>query len=416
VPRGLVLRLLGFCAARELIPLYGIYALLFRDSGLSDGAVSSLFVIWSITGFVFEVPSGAWADTYDRRRLLVWAALISACGFALWTAWPTYAGFAAGFVMWGLSGAMVSGTFESLVYDELAARQATIAYPRLLGWARAAETAAATLGILLGAPLYAIGGYALAGWVGVAFAAGAAVLAATLPDRRSGPTGADSAVRATLDDDELSAGSAGYLASLRAGVAEATRHPIARRAVMITALLYGLTTYDEYLPLVARESGTATATVPLLVGAVTVGELVGVAFAGRTAHLSRRHVGAIVAAGAVLLALGALSGHPAGFIAIAAAFGLIHNTVVISEARLQDAITGPARATVTSVAGLATEVVVLGVYAGVAIGSVWLSVSVLVALCAVPTVAAAAATARWLPSRRPASLTADVVAEESTTT
>jgi len=172
--------------------------------------------------------------------------------------------------------------------------------------------------------------------------------------------------------------------------------------VLIVALLLGLTTYDEYLPLIAREAGASTAMVPILVGAVTVGQLIGTALAGRTAHLSTRAIGAISAAGALMLAAGSLSGHPAGFVALAAAFGLAHNAVIVAEARLQDSISGRARATVTSVAGLATEVVVLAVYVGVAIGSAWLSVSVLVALCAIPTLAAAAAAARWLPPRRPA--------------
>ena len=65
---------------------------------------------------------GAWADTVPRRRLLVLgAALYTGC-FALWTAVPTYAAFAGGFVLWGLSGSLVSGTYEAYVYDHLHAR------------------------------------------------------------------------------------------------------------------------------------------------------------------------------------------------------------------------------------------------------------------------------------------------------
>ena len=399
-----MLRVLGYTATRDLIPIYGIYALLFSDRGLSAGAVSSLFVVWSITGFVFEIPSGAWADAYDRRRLLVWASLISASGFAVWTVWPSYPGFAAGFALWGLSGAMTSGTFEALLYDELAVLGATSAYPRLVGWSHAAENAAATVGILLGAPLFALGGYALAGWTSVAFAAVGAVFAAGLPDRRPPPMPADDphsqSIPPAAEPAESTGNAGSYMAILREGIVEATRHPLARRAVLIAALLLGLTTYDEYLPLIGREAGASTAMVPILVGAVTVGQLIGTALAGRTAHLSSRAIGSISAAGALMLAAGSLSGHPVGFVALAMAFGLAHNAVIVAEARLQDSISGRARATVTSVASLATEVVVLAVYAGVAIGSAWLSVSVLVALCAIPTLAAAAATARWLPPRR----------------
>ena len=114
--------MVAYAALRELIPLFPVYALLFTDAGLSTGQVSSLFIIWSATHVLLEVPSGAWADTVPRRRLLVLgAALYTGC-FALWTAVPTYAAFAGGFVLWGLSGSLVSGTYEAYVYDHLHAR------------------------------------------------------------------------------------------------------------------------------------------------------------------------------------------------------------------------------------------------------------------------------------------------------
>ena len=55
---------------------------------------------------------------------------------------PTYAGFAAGFVLWGASSALMSGTFEALVYDELTATGPAGGYARLLGWAESAAMVA----------------------------------------------------------------------------------------------------------------------------------------------------------------------------------------------------------------------------------------------------------------------------------
>ena len=68
---------------------------------------------------MLEVPSGAWADTVDRRWLLILSGIVYAAAFAFWIVWPTYLGFAIGFVLWGASSALMSGTFEALVYDEL---------------------------------------------------------------------------------------------------------------------------------------------------------------------------------------------------------------------------------------------------------------------------------------------------------
>jgi hypothetical protein len=59
---------------------------------------------------------------------------------------------------------------------------------------------------------------------------------------------------------------------------------------------------------------------------------------------------------------GALSDHPAGVVPLAAAFGVFQLVTVVADARLQDSISGPARATVTSLAGMSTDVVTLVVY------------------------------------------------------
>lgn len=63
VPSSLSARIVAFLALRDFIPLYPLYQLLFTDHGLSASEVSTLFIIWSTTTFVLEVPSGAWADS-----------------------------------------------------------------------------------------------------------------------------------------------------------------------------------------------------------------------------------------------------------------------------------------------------------------------------------------------------------------
>jgi MFS family permease len=344
-------------------------------------------VIWSVTSFVFEVPSGAWADTVDRRRLLVLSAAIYAAAFASWVVFPSFLGFAAGFVLWGISGALMSGTFEALLYDELAARSATPSYARLVGWSHSAAMAAVLIAILAAAPLYAVGGYALVGWTSVAMAVVHGVLAWSLPRAPVAERSGESVGR--------------YRTMLRAGLVEATRHRTVRRVLLLSSAMIGLTAYDEYFPIIAAEHGAATAHVPLLVGLVTLGQLIGTALAGRTARMTPAALGAVVAASAVLLSVGSLTGHVVGFAAIGVGYGLINNAMIVGEARLQDVIQGPARATVMSVSGVTVEVAALALYAVVGVGSVWASVSVLVALLGLPTLAVAAAVRRWMPAEGP---------------
>jgi hypothetical protein len=50
-----------------------------------------------------------------------------------------------------------------------------------------------------------------------------------------------------------------------------------------------------------------------------------------------------------------------------AAFGIFQLTTVVADGRLQDGISGPARATVTSLAGMSTDTVTLAAYGSYAV-------------------------------------------------
>jgi hypothetical protein len=389
---GFVPRVLAYHASRDFVPLYAVYSLLFSDHGVSASHISLLLIIWSATSFVFEVPSGAWADTFDRRHLLVLSAGIYAAGFATWMIWQTFAGFATGFVLWGLSSALMSGTFESLVYDELVERGAAGAYPSLIGWAHSTAMLTNLVATVLAAPLLAAGGYPLVGWASAGICGGQALLAATLPVSRK-------ARRPTHDSPlaETERAASRYLSMLRAGLAESRHHPEVRRVLLLAAGMVGLTAYDEYFPLVARAHGAHTADIPLLIAITVAGQAVGTALVGRTARLPAKAIGVLLGAGAVLVSVGALVTPYAGFVGIGVGYGLLNNAMLVGETRLQDTITGPARATVTSVLGLLEEVFALTVYGAFALGSHVLGFPALVALLAVPVLLVAVAVAGRLP-------------------
>ncbi len=410
--------MLAYHASRDTVPLYGVYALLFGDHGVSTGQISTLFIIWSVTSFVCEIPSGAWADTIDRRHLLVLSAAIYAAGFSSWMLFQTYAGFALGFMLWGLSSAIMSGTFESLVYDELTERGIEAEYPRLIGWAHASAMVANLLATVSAAPLLTWGGFALVGWTSVAITGVQAVLAATLPvslraRRPNSPAHGDdeSHLHEVVEESERLA--ARYLAMLRAGLHEASTSVDVRRVVVIAAVLIGLTAYDEYFPLIARAHGVTASTIAVLVGITVFGQVIGTALAGRTSRMSPRVMGTVVLAGALLISAGALVGPVelqwVGFTAIGVGYGLLNNAMLVAEARLQQVITGPARATVTSVHGFATEVFAVAVYAAFVLLAGVLSVPVIVALLGIPIALIAVGVAWKFP---PAPTCRDEASEE----
>ena len=75
--------------------------------------------------------------------------------------------------------------------------------------------------------------------------------------------------------------------------------------------------------------------------------------------------------------------------------------MLVGESRLQDVISGPARATVTSVLGLLEEILAVATFVVFALGARVLGFPTLVALLGLPAVLVAVAVVRWLPDRPP---------------
>lgn len=335
---------MGWAALSELVPLYPLYALLFLDTGLSGAQISMLFAVWSITSFVAEVPAGVLADRWSRRGVVVLAGVLQAAGFAVWTAAPEVWAFAAGFVIWGLSGALVSGASEALVYDGLVAVGAADSYARVNGWMTSAELLVQVPTAFAASALFALGGYPLVGWASVAVCLAAAALALRFPE---GPRTAD-------DEDEE---------SLREGVVEALRSPALRVLVLSAALIGGLDAIEEYFPVLAGDWGVPTTAVPVAVLVIALAGAAGAALGGRADRLRGGTLLALLVLAAACLAGAALWAQPAAIAVLAVFYALYLAVLVVAEARLQDGIASTHRATITSVAGLGIELASLLVFA-----------------------------------------------------
>jgi len=360
---------------------------MFADNGLSDAQISALFLIWSLVGVIAEVPTGAIADRFSRRTALAMGGVLQGAGYALWLAIPGFNGGAAGFVLWGLGGALTSGSLEALLYDGLRAIGAARYYSRLLGRITAAGLLAQIPVALVATLLFQVGGYPLVGWFSVGCCFTAAALAMLLRDVRApdrpAPTAdvglvvADSAdadrtsdgvassvntVEESTDDPDDDSG-LGYFATLRMGVVEAVGTPALRSLVLIVAAITGLDALEEYFTLVALDWGVPVEWIPLAI------PLAGAASTWWIAHRSpsKKSFAASTLAlalggGAILLAVSEWFGQPAGLAGVALFYALYRVVLVAVNTRLQDAITGPARATVNSVASLLSELSAIAIY------------------------------------------------------
>ncbi len=116
----------AFSALYHARAYYPVFAILFTDMGLSDPQFLLLNVVWAASILLLEVPSGALADTFGRKRMLIFGAATMVIEMALLLAAPIMGGGSWLFAicllnrfMSGLSEAAASGADEVIAYDAI---------------------------------------------------------------------------------------------------------------------------------------------------------------------------------------------------------------------------------------------------------------------------------------------------------
>ena len=340
--------------------MYAVWTLWFNDHDVTTSEISTVFLLWALIALVFEIPSGALADRFDRRRLLATAFLIRGVGIGVWLIWPTFAGLVIGATLWAIHDALASGTWEAMIHDELTAIGDERRYAPVMARIGQFSDLGVATGTLLGAVLLSawVGvevGLATLGWLTVAAHVGSISLVWTMPD-----------VRSVSDIDEPVTLRA-WWSTLRSGVSEARHVPIIGKLVVLGALLSGLFLFDEYVPLLSRARGGSDASASVIVLVVWVALLLGGEVAARRPNLRGLTAGAGLVAGVAVTAL-ALTTDPVWTLALLAVCYGVHAIAWIpTDARLQERATPATRATVTSVRGFGSSIVSMVFFALVAV-------------------------------------------------
>lgn len=146
-----------FFSARAYYP---VLAILFIDLGLTLDQFVLLNLIWAATIFIFEVPSGALADTIGRRRLLIAASVLMIIEMLCLLLAPRGDGAllfslcVINRICSGLSEACASGADEALAYDSLPEQNRAAAWDQLLAKVMRWRSLGYVIAMILGGLLY----------------------------------------------------------------------------------------------------------------------------------------------------------------------------------------------------------------------------------------------------------------------
>ncbi len=319
--------------------IYPAYLVLLRRAGLSIAAISVLLACATLPVILLELPSGALADRFGRKPLIVFGLVLKAIGVALWGI-GGLAAYAAGFVFWGAQEALCSGAQEALLYDALKRSGAQADYAKAAGYARASSFVAIALAM-------ALGGYLADYSTGLVLAATvvstlvAAAIAAILPEPP----------REGCHSKE------GILQILRDALAVSIGRSELRDRIIYGSIIgaaYGLV--DEYDQLFIESLGFALPIIGLLGCARFLVEAVGGGLASRIGTALRlegdSRLGAYMSASGGFLAVAALATPTIALGCYSAAYVIFSSGSVLFEQRIQESIESGGRATVMSIASL----------------------------------------------------------------
>ncbi|MET2949769.1 MFS transporter [Vibrio owensii] len=139
---------------------YPVFTLLYLDYGLTLSQFAMLNVVWAATIVLAEVPSGAFADTLGRKRLVVLSSIVMFIEIAMIAFVPTgnptfvFVVFLINRVLSGLAMALASGADEALAYDTLKEQGKEDLWPRVLQIQLRIASSVGIVVTLVGAAMY----------------------------------------------------------------------------------------------------------------------------------------------------------------------------------------------------------------------------------------------------------------------
>ncbi len=317
---------------------WAVDKLFFANKDMDPFQISLLLAIWSAYTLIFEVPSGAIADRWSRRWIMVIGSIFHTLAYFVWFFAFEFWGLLLGYIFRGTGSFLQSGTKEAMVYDHLKALGKESDYEKYTGYLWVVTSAA-----FLCASLFS-------GFIADRFSYGLVIILTIVTNLISTIyTYAMPDAPKSKSTEELS-----YFKFIKSTWKKAMNHPL-----LLQIMFYALTVLvvdgvlDEYDQLYIAAIGLPLAGFGIWWGIRMGAEML----AGLVAHRLKVHgrervLNVIALITFVLLTLASFINSLLMIGVVALCFFLFAVAVILNEARLQELIESHERATINSINSL----------------------------------------------------------------
>jgi hypothetical protein len=157
-----------------------------------------------------------------------------------------------------------------------------------------------------------------------------------------------------------------YLSLLKEGVMTALKSPLLLRVMALTSFVIGFASIDEYYNVFFKELGMSNLAISLWVAVVTAAGAAAGLFAHKLEHnkhfRNNLSIGVMLVVWGGVLWLASISGSVIAPLAITVFAFFFYLVEILTDAWVQHAVTGKARATISSVQGFAAEIGALAAF------------------------------------------------------
>lgn len=134
----------------DFIFIYAVEKLFLLNRGINLTQIGILLFLWSAMTIVLEVPSGAIADRWSRRKMLILSGIFFSLCYLVWIFSYSFWLFLFGFFLTTLGGTFVSGTLQAYVYDYLKHSGRETQFEKIWGRGNAMRTLGIGVAVALG--------------------------------------------------------------------------------------------------------------------------------------------------------------------------------------------------------------------------------------------------------------------------